>query len=71
MVWDGLVNASGEPFKQRVPGSIPGRLMRKVAHLPSAPFLKMQGVYRKCVPDDRSAGLFLRERDDLPRGAGA
>src|SRR4029453_17703427 len=37
------------PFKQRVAGSIPARLMRKVAHLPSVPFLKKQvctqGVY--------------------------
>ena len=38
------------PFKQRVPGSIPGRLMRNSEHLPSVSFLKSQvctaSVYR-------------------------
>jgi hypothetical protein len=36
MASDGLAHTTKAPFKQRVPGSIPGRLMRKIAHLPRA-----------------------------------
>jgi hypothetical protein len=42
---DGLSYTSGEPFKQRVTGSIPVRLMSELAHLPSVPVPQMVGVF--------------------------
>src|SRR5436309_4851243 len=39
------------PFKQRVAGSIPARLIRGLANLRVLPSPERADVYRKCVPD--------------------
>jgi hypothetical protein len=65
---DGVVHDSEEPFKQRVAGSIPARLIRKIAHLPSVPFLTRQmctqGVYlnqfRRPWSARRGSGITVR-----------
>src|SRR5262249_30823073 len=65
MVWDGVVNASGEPFKQRVARSIRARLTRESEHLPFIPFLTRQ-VCTGSVSVFASSRLPFGHRDDLP-----
>jgi hypothetical protein len=57
---DGVVHGSEEPFKQRVAGSIPARLMRKVAHLAVSPVPQRAGVSVSVSVAGSSSPVFRR-----------
>ena len=58
------------PFKQRVTGSIPVRLIRKIAHLPSVPFLTRQARGDLAAAASSAVGGIARYPRQAPEHAG-